>query len=285
MMELRGLPVANALTEAFKLRINQLKLGGITPKLSVIRIGNKEEDISYERSIIKKFSSLDAVAEVTGLPYDVTQETVEAVIKEMNNDNNVHGILLFRPLPEHLSYEKIKSVINADKDVDCMSQTNTARLFSGEKNGYPPCTAQAVMEILDYYKVDLAGKKAVIVGRSLVVGKPLGMLLLEKNATVTICHSKTKNLPEECRRADILIACAGSANMITREFTNPSQIIIDVGINVEEGRLCGDVKYGDVAEYVQAITPVPGGVGTVTTIELLKHTIISAERYNAVVSI
>ena len=196
----------------------------------------------------------------------------------MNEDEKTHGILVFRPLPKQLDDNRLKEIIRPDKDVDSISMTNAAKVFAGDKTGYAPCTAQAVMELLEHNKIDLTGKKVVIVGRSLVVGKPLAMLMLGKNATVTVCHTRTKNIAEECKRADILVACAGSAKMIKRDFTNPDQIVVDVGINFVDGAMCGDVDYDDVAEHVAAITPVPGGVGTVTTSVLLKHTLESAER-------
>lgn len=278
MRELKGVLVSNAMADSLKIRIDNLKEKGIVPKLSVVRVGNNEEDVSYEKGIIKKFSSLKATVDVLELNADVTQENFEETIAHLNNDSSVHGILIFRPLPRHLSDERIKCIIIKDKDVDCIGRDNIARIFSGDTNAYPPCTAQAVMEIIDYYNIDLTGKKVVVVGRSMVIGKPLSMLMLNRNATVTICHTKTKNLSDECKTADVLIACAGSARMITKQFTNPSQVVIDVGINFENNKLCGDVDFDNVAENVQAITPVPGGVGTVTTSVLLKHTIIGAER-------
>ena len=281
MNELRGMPVVNAISEDLKMRIDGLKDKGIIPKLAVVRVGAKEDDIAYEKGIIKRFSALGAVVEVIELADSVDQEQLEATINSLNQNAFVHGILLFRPLPKHLFEDKIKYLIDAEKDVDCMGQINLARVFSGDKHGFPPCTAQAVMEILNHYNIDLTGKKVTVVGRSMVVGRPLSMLLLGKNATVTICHTKTQNLPEECRKADILIACAGKAKMITREFTNPSQIVLDVGINFEDGKLCGDIDFENVAEHVAAITPVPGGVGTVTTTVLLKHTVIGAENKSA----
>lgn len=278
MNELRGMPVVNAMSEELKTRIEALKSKNILPKLAVVRVGAKEDDIAYEKGIIKRFSALGALVEVIELPDSVNQEQLESTITSLNQDASVHGILLFRPLPKHLSEDKIKYLIDAEKDADCMGQINLARVFSGDKHGYPPCTAQAVMEIFNHYSIDLTGKKVTVVGRSMVVGRPLSLLLLGKNATVTICHTKTVNLPEECQKADILIACAGKANMITKEYTNPSQIVLDVGINFENGKLCGDVDFENIAEHVAAITPVPGGVGTVTTTVLLKHTVISAER-------
>lgn len=279
--ELKGAPVSKAVAESIKPRIDKLADKGITPKLAIIRIGASEDDKAYESSIIKKFSALGAAVEVAELPLSVPEEDLISVIKAKNADISVHGILLFRPLPKHLKLDNIKLFIAPEKDVDCMGEINTARVFSGEKDCFPPCTAQAVIEILDFYNIPLTGKKAVVVGRSMVVGRPLSMLLLNKNATVTICHTKTENLPEECLKADILVACAGSAGMIGREYTNPAQTVIDVGINFKDGKLCGDVDFCDVAEHVHSITPVPGGVGTVTTAVLLKHTVISAQRlYN-----
>lgn len=278
MRELRGLPVANALSEGLRLRINDLMDKGIVPKLSVVRVGNRADDIAYEKGIIKKFTSLHATVDVVELPFTASQEKLETVVDSLNKDTSVHGILLFRPFPEHLSENELGRMINASKDVDCIGQTNIARVFWGDKHCFPPCTAQAVMEIIDYYNINLAEKKVVVVGRSMVVGKPLCMLLLNRNATVTICHTKTRDLSDECKKADILITCAGKARMITQEYTNPAQIIIDVGINFENNKLCGDVNFEEVSKNVDAITPVPGGVGTVTATVLLKHTLISAER-------
>lgn len=281
MLELKGLPVVNKLIEDFAAKIKILKENNIIAKLAVVRVGERDEDISYEKSILKRLSAVNTnniKAETIVLPSDVSQTELEETIILLNRDDSVHGIILFRPLPEHLSQERIKFIISEEKDVDCMGISNTAYLFEGKENCYAPCTPQAVIETLDYYGIDVSGKKTAIIGRSLVVGKPLAMLLLAKNATVTICHTKTSNLADECRRADILIACAGVPKMITSGFINPNrnQIIIDVGINMADGRICGDVDYDSVADTVKAITPVPGGIGTVTTSVLLKHTLNSA---------
>lgn len=278
MQEYRGMPVVNDLKGQFEKEIEILKEKGINPKLTVVRVGEREDDIAYEKGILKRFAAVNAVVEVITLPDDVKQEKLEETIQMLNHDTDVHGVLLFRPLPKHLSEDRLKYIIDERKDVDCMGMANLAYLFSGNKNGYPPCTPQAVMELLAYYQVPLEGKKVTIVGRSLVVGKPLAMLLLGKNATVTICHTKTSNLADECQKADILIACAGSANMITAAHVHSDQVVIDVGINMVGDKLCGDVDYETVADKVKAITPVPGGVGTVTTSVLLKHTIKSAQR-------
>lgn len=278
MVEYRGMPAVKAMAEEFKSRVAALKERGVYPKLAVVRVGEREDDIAYEKGIVKRFGTVEADVEVIKLPLDIDEESFEETIRRLNEDEKVHGILVFRPLPKQLDDNRLKEIIRPDKDVDSISMANAAKVFAGDKTGYAPCTAQAVMELLEHNKIDLTGKKVVIVGRSLVVGKPLAMLMLGRNATVTVCHTRTKNIAEECKRADILVACAGSAKMIKRDFTNPDQIVVDVGINFVDGAMCGDVDYDDVAEHVAAITPVPGGVGTVTTSVLLKHTLESAER-------
>ena len=278
MVEYRGMPAIKAMAEEFKSRVAALKERGVYPKLAVVRVGEREDDIAYEKGIVKRFGTVEADVEVIKLPLDIDEESFEETIRRLNEDEKVHGILVFRPLPKQLDDNRLKEIIRPDKDVDSISMANAAKVFAGDKTGYAPCTAQAVMELLEHNKIDLTGKKVVIVGRSLVVGKPLAMLMLGRNATVTVCHTRTKNIAEECKRADILVACAGSAKMIKRDFTNPDQIVVDVGINFIDGAMCGDVDYDDVAEHVAAITPVPGGVGTVTTSVLLKHTLESAER-------
>ena len=278
MKELRGMPAAKAILADLQVRVDGLKEKGIEPKLTVVRVGAREDDLSYERGIYKRFDGVGAKVETIELPLDVTQEELERVILSLNEDVSVHGVLLFRPLPKTLDEVRIKSLLAEEKDVDCLTSANDAHLFAGDKKGYPPCTPQAVMEILEHYDIDLTGKKVTVVGRSMVVGKPVAMLLLAKNATVTICHTRTKNLQEECKKADIIVACAGVAKMITADFVREGQVVIDVGIHVVEDKLCGDVDYDTVAEVVDAITPVPGGVGSVTTTVLLKHVIMSAER-------
>lgn len=278
MTEYRGMPAVKAMAEEFKSRVAQLKDRGVYPKLAVVRVGEREDDIAYEKGIMKRFGAVGAEVEVIKLPLDIDETSFEQTIEQLNDDDKVHGILVFRPLPKQLSDDRLKELIRPDKDVDSISMVNAAKVFAGDSTGYAPCTAQAVMELLEHYKVDLTGKRVVIVGRSLVVGKPLAMLMLGKNATVTVCHTRTKNIEEECRRADILVACAGSAKMIKAAYTNQGQIVVDVGINFVDGVMCGDVDYAEVAENVAAITPVPGGVGTVTTSVLLKHTLESAQR-------
>ncbi|MGN1315200.1 MAG: bifunctional 5,10-methylenetetrahydrofolate dehydrogenase/5,10-methenyltetrahydrofolate cyclohydrolase [Lachnospiraceae bacterium] len=278
MQELKGMPVAKAMLEELKEEIAALKAKGITPKLAIVRVGEREDDLSYERGIYKRFEAAGALAETVTLPLQVGQDKLEEVILKLNQDKTVHGILVFCPLPGHLEEERIRSLVEPAKDVDGITRINAAHVFAGTDAGYPPCTPQAVVEILDYYGIDICGKKVTVVGRSMVVGRPLAMLLLQKHATVTLCHTRTLNLEEECKRADILIACAGVPRMITREFVRPGQIIIDVGIHAAEDGLCGDVDDKEVADLVEALTPVPGGVGSVTTSVLLKHTVESVKK-------
>jgi len=280
MTELRGMPVVGALLEKIAGQMQILGEKQIVPKLAVVRVGEREDDISYEKSILKRFSAAGAAVEVVALPTDLPQHILDETITGLNGDASVHGILVFSPLPGHLSQSRLKGLIDPKKDVDGIGTANSAAVYEGEGSGeaYAPCTAQAVIELLDFYDIGLAGKRVTLIGRSLTVGKPLAMLLLKKNATVTICHTKTIDLAAECRRADILVACAGSAKMVGADFTHPGQIVVDVGVNMLGGRLCGDADYEAICGNVAAITPVPGGVGAVTTSVLLKNTVNSAMR-------
>lgn len=277
MEELRGAPVARAIMDKTAGEITRLAQAGITPKLAVFRVGSREDDIAYERSIIKRFSAAGAAVEVMALSEDATQEELEAVVRRAADDESVHGILVFSPLPKKFNAGRIRMLIPAEKDVDGMTDASLAGVFRGDKNAFAPCTAQAVVEILRYYGMEnLAGKRVTVVGRSTVVGKPLAMLLLGMNATVTVCHTKTADTAAECRRADVVIACAGQARMMTDEYMSAGQTIIDVGINADGDGICGDVDYAAAQSIVAAATPVPGGVGAVTTAVLLSHTVRNA---------
>lgn len=276
MQELRGMPVVKQIAADAALQVEELKKKGIEPKLAVVRVGEREDDLSYERGLLKRFDAVGALVESVVFPLDVTQEELEAGIKKLNEDDKVHGILVFRPLPKHLDEEVIKEMVTPMKDVDCMGSANTAHVFAQDGKGHAPCTPQAVIEMLDFYGYDLTGKKAVVVGRSMVVGKPLAQMLLKKNATVTICHTKTADLRAEVKAADFVFACAGVAKMLDASYISEGQVVIDVGINVMDGKLCGDVDYESVSEIAAAATPVPGGVGTVTTSVLLKHVLAGA---------
>ena len=277
MEELRGAPVARAIMDKTAGEITRLAQAGIMPKLAVFRVGSREDDIAYERSIIKRFSAAGAAAEVMALSEDAMQEELEAAVRRAADDESVHGILVFSPLPKKFNAGRIRMLIPAEKDVDGMTDASLAGVFRGDKNAFAPCTAQAVVEILRYYGMEnLAGKRVTVVGRSTVVGKPLAMLLLGMNATVTVCHTKTADTAAECRRADVVIACAGQARMVTDEYMSAEQIIIDVGINADGDGICGDVDYAAAQSIVAAATPVPGGVGAVTTAVLLSHTVRNA---------
>ncbi|MBQ7592763.1 MAG: bifunctional 5,10-methylenetetrahydrofolate dehydrogenase/5,10-methenyltetrahydrofolate cyclohydrolase [Synergistaceae bacterium] len=275
---MKGSEVSASMKLKLAEEISQL---GFIPSLAIIRVGSRPDDLAYERGILKRFEGLGLNVKVHELPEDISQADFDAEFSRLNDNKDIHGILLFRPLPANLSDEFAVNSINPKKDIDCMSKINIAGVFSGDNEAFAPCTASAVMEMLSHYNVDLQGKNVAIVGRSLVVGRPLSMLMLAKNATVTICHTKTQNLPEVCKRADILVAAAGKAGVITSEFVSDKSIVLDVGINVNaQGKLCGDVDYENVAPIVQAISPVPGGVGAVTTSVLAKN-LIRAAKLNA----
>lgn len=281
MEELRGKAVADNLHLEIAKQTEELKAKGITPKLAVVRVGAREDDLAYERGILKKFANNNVDVVVKELPQDTDQETLDREVKTLNDDPTVNGILMFRPLPKHLTDENIKSFIDPGKDVDVMGYGNMAGLFAGDKDAYAPCTAQAVMEILNFYGIETKGKNVTVIGRSLVIGKPVTLLLIAANATVTVCHTKTRDLKAECQRADIIVAAAGVAKMLTKEFVRPGQVVIDVGMNVDEnGKLCGDVDYEEVSQIVDKITPVPGGVGAVTTSVLMKYTVNNAVKMN-----
>ncbi len=275
---LKGIEVVNGMKDSLIAKNKELIEKGVTPCLNIVRIGKNEDDLSYERGALKRFEGLGIKVQVSIFDENITHDEFEKEFIKINENKNVHGILVFRPMPKHIDEEKIKKLINPIKDIDCMCYENIAKVFTGDKSGYAPCTPTAVVELLKYYDIKLNGKKAVIVGRSMVVGKPLSMLLLNENVTVTICHTKTKNIYDECKNADIVIAAAGVPKLITDNYVNEDTIIIDVGINVDEnGKLCGDVDFDKVSPKVSKITPVPKGVGTVTTSILALHVLKSAE--------
>lgn len=276
---LKGSPVAVKLTEELTARCNALKAKGINPALAMLRVGEKPGDIAYENGALKRFEKIGIAVKKTVLPENSTPDRVAACILEINDDDSIHGCLMFRPLDDKESERSACEMLLPEKDVDCMTDSSLAGVFTGSGTGYPPCTAQACIELLDHYGINVEGKNVVIIGRSLVIGRPVAMLLMKRNATVTICHSRTRDLPSICRNADILIAAIGKAKFVGADFVSAGQVVIDVGINTDgEGKLCGDVDYESVEPLVGAITPVPGGVGAVTTAVLAKHVIESAER-------
>ena len=276
---LLGKEVNASINEEIKAKVEKLKAQDITPTLGIIRIGEREDDIAYEKSAAKRCETLGVAYEKFLLPADVKEEEVLKTISQVNKNDKIHGVLLFRPLPKHLNEDRIVNALAVEKDVDGITDLSMAGVFMGKDMGYAPCTPSACMKVLDHYGIDCTGKKVVVIGRSLVVGKPAAMMLIKKNATVTICHTRTVDMPSVAREADIIIVAAGRAGVVGAEYVKEGQTIIDVGINVNaEGKLCGDVDYAAVEPIVDAITPVPGGVGSVTTSVLVGHVVEAAMR-------
>lgn len=273
---IKGKPVADKITEDLKKEVKNLNEMGINPKLAIVRVGERPDDLAYERGALKRCQNIGIETEVVELDENISQDEFIKAVHKLNEDDKVNGILTFRPLPKHLSEDEIKYEINPKKDIDCFNPINTAKIVENDKTGYPPCTPTAVIEILKHYDINLTGANIVVLGRSMVVGKPLSMLLLNENATVNICHSKTRNLPEIASQADILVAAVGRAKMVKKNYVKDGAIVIDVGVNVDDqGNLCGDVDMEDVLDKVSMITPVPGGVGAVTT-SILATNIVKA---------
>jgi len=276
---LKGAPVAKAITAQLTQQVEALKEKGVVPTLSIVRVGERPDDISYEKGAMKRCAMCGIEVKNHILPLETTEDELLAVIEDINKDASIHGVLLFRPLPKHINEARICAALAPEKDMDGITDGSMAGIFSGSGMGYPPCTAQACIEILDHYGIEIEGKKATVLGRSNVIGKPVSLLLLKRNATVTICHTRTKDLPGTCAAAEILIAAAGKAGVVSTQHVSEGQIVLDVGINVTaEGNLVGDVDFAAVEPIVSAITPVPGGVGSVTTAVLAKHVVTAAEK-------
>ncbi|NCC68243.1 MAG: bifunctional 5,10-methylenetetrahydrofolate dehydrogenase/5,10-methenyltetrahydrofolate cyclohydrolase [Clostridia bacterium] len=277
-MELKGAPVAAAINERSDTELRSLLETGTTPTLAIVRVGTREDDIAYENGAVKRCEKVGVAVIRVILPESVSQDELMSKIRELNSDSSVHGVLILMPLPKHLDGEAVRLALVSEKDVDGITDGSLAGVFTGSGNGFPPCTAQACIEILNHYEIDCKGKRAVVIGRSLVVGKPAAMLLMAKNATVTVCHTKTVDMPSVTKNADILIAAAGKAKAIGADFLGKNQVVIDVGINFSDGVMCGDVDFEAAYPLVSAITPVPGGVGTVTTSVLVNHVVEAAKR-------
>ena len=287
---LLGKEVTDALNANLQTRTAALREKGIVPCLGIVRVGEDPSDLSYEKGATKRAEEVGVAVKNYILPENATKEEVLAVIDEVNADASVHGVLMFRPLPKHLKndQDEICNRLAPAKDVDSMTHMSNAGVFEGLSDlGYAPCTPAACMEILDFYGIDCKGKNAVVIGRSLVVGKPAGMMLMGKNATVTTCHTRTVNTAEICKNADIIVSAAGVLNSLTADFVRPGQVVIDVSINWDAnkpnakgglGGIAGDAKFDEVEPIVDAITPVPGGVGSVTTSVLMKHVVEAAEK-------
>lgn len=278
-IRLTGKEVAAAIMADNLEKATALAALGHKPTLMVFRVGSRPDDVYYEGSIIKNCEKAGIDCKVTVFAEDVAQEEVAAAVATSSADENVDGIFFFSPMPKSLDEDALRQLVPASKDVDSLSMASAGKVFAGDKTGFAPCTPTAVMEILKFYEIPMNGASAVVLGRSMVVGKPMAMLLLEENATVTICHSRTKDLAKVCQGADILVAAVGRAKMVDASYTNPNQVVIDVGINEDPdnaGKMCGDVNYDLVAEVAKMVTPVPAGVGSVTTAVLCKHVIEAA---------
>lgn len=276
---LSGREVAASMQQQQLLRVAQLQARSVVPCLGILRVGSRSDDLSYERGVEKKATALGIVVKKYLLPENADTEAVLAAIDACNADRSVHGLLLLQPLPQHINGGRVRNALTLKKDADGVTDASLSGLFLGDSTVFSPCTAEACLTMLDHYGIDCAGKHVVIIGRSMVVGKPLAMLLLARNATVTVCHSKTENLAALCQSADILIAAVGRARMVTERFVRPGQIVLDVGINFSPtSEMTGDVAFDSVSPVVSAITPVPGGIGAVTTSVLLEHVLKAAEQ-------
>ena len=275
MLELRGKKVSDGIKEYVSKELETLSF---VPKLAIVRVGENPDDMSYERGATKKLKSfgLDVASYV--FPQDISDEAFKKAFKDINEDDEVTGILLLRPLPHTINEKDIENMIDPKKDLDGISPINIAKVFAGDTTGFSPCTAEAVIEVLKAYDIELTGKRVTVVGRSMVVGKPVSMLLLKENATVTMTHTRTVDLKKTCSDAEIVVAAAGRAKMLNSDYCGQDAVMIDVGINVDDnGKLCGDVDYSTLDGKASAATPVPGGVGTITTAVLAKHLIQAAK--------
>lgn len=272
---LKGLPVANAINEKLMEQVKSIE--GPLPHLAIIRVGERPDDCSYERGAVKKMDKVGVRCTTYTFDADIDNKTFQAEFDKINENPDIDGILMLRPLPKQLDEKQIENKIDPRKDLDGISPRNLAKVYAGDESGYAPCTAEAVIEMLDYAGIDIKGKRVTVVGRSLVIGKPVSMLLMKRNATVTVCHTKTVDMAGTCKNAEILVAAAGSARMIKKEYVADGAVVIDVGINVDdEGNLCGDVDFDAISDIAAAASPVPGGVGSVTTSVLAKHLVKAA---------
>ena len=280
---LKGKDVVENLNGKLIDKVKELKENGINPTLAILRVGEREDDLSYERGAKKRCELVGVEVKVVSLPIDVTEEEYLGTLDKLNKDITINGILMFRPLPKHIDESKARNMLSAAKDVDGCTDLSLAGVFTNTELGFSPCTAEAAMEILKFYDIPIEGKKVAVIGRSLVIGRPIAMLLMHENATVTICHTKTVDVPSITKEADIVVVASGQMESVGADYLKENQTVIDVGIswNDEKNKLCGDVRFDEVENLVSAITPVPGGVGGVTTSILVKHVVEAAIRQNS----
>ena len=276
---LRGAPVAQALTEELACRVEMLTRDGVVPTLAIVRVGERPDDLSYERAALKRAEKVGVAVQCCALPASSSQADVIAVIEDINANKKVHGCLVFRPLPASIDEDAVAAVLHPAKDVDGMTAGSLFGVFAGRRVGYPPCTAEAALELIERSHIELAGANVCVIGRSLVIGKPVSLMLQARHATVTMCHTRTRDLPARCREADIIVVAAGVPRLLDGSCVRAGQTVIDVGINWDAaaGKLVGDVAFEEVEPVVANITPVPGGIGAVTTSILMKHVVEAAE--------
>lgn len=276
---LLGKPVADAMAADIVARAKALTASGKQPTLAIVRVGERPDDLTYERSAMKRADVCGIAVKQFVLPADASTDDVLATVATVNSDDSIHGCLLFRPLPEGIDEQTVCNALDPAKDIDGITRGSLATLLAGTGEGFAPCTAAACIDILDHYGINPQGKKAVVLGRSLVIGKPVALMLLARNATVTVCHSRTQDLASAVRDADIVVCATGRARAYGADLFAPGQTVLDVGINFDdEGNLCGDADFDTVESVVSAITPVPRGVGSVTTVAMLRNVVIAAER-------
>lgn len=276
---LKGKPVADAILADVRGRADALRGRGVVPTLAVVRVGEEPGDLAYERTLLKKAAEAGVDTRTVSLDATVGQEVLEFVLRQVGEDPAIHGCLLFLPLPARLDGATACETVDPRKDVDGITRASLATVFCGEGVGFAPSTAEACIRVLDFYGIPLEGRRVTVVGRSLVVGRPLAQLLLARNATVTMCHSRTVDLAGECCRADIVISAMGRARALDADSFRPGQTVLDVGINFDDqGRMCGDVDAAAADSIVEALTPVPGGIGSVTCAVTLDHAVTAAER-------
>ena len=277
-----GKVISAAVKERVKNGVSELNAKGITVGLAVIIVGEDPASKVYVANKKKACEALGIISEEYALSENTTQEELLSLIKELNAKKSINGILCQLPLPRHLDEKLIINSILPEKDVDAFHPVNVGKIMIGDYD-FVPCTPAGVMEMLKYENIDVEGKTCVVIGRSNIVGKPMGMLLLHKNGTVTICHSRTKNLKEICSSADILVAAVGKANFVTEDMVKDGAVVIDVGMNRVDGKLCGDVDFESVSKKASAITPVPGGVGPMTIAMLMQNTLTAAKKQNNII--
>ncbi len=277
---LKGNAVAAFINERTTAVVEELKANGVSPTLCIVRVGERPDDLSYERGAVKRAEAVGVNVVKRLFPVEASEEELIEAINEINADPSIHGVLMFRPLPKHINESRVCNALAPEKDMDGITDLSMAGVYAQKPLGFPPCTAQAVIELIDYYGIDLKGKNVTVIGRSLVIGKPVTMMLIGKNATVTVCHTKTRDVAAEAKRADVLVAAAGAAGMVTADLVHEGQTVIDVGINwsEEKQKIVGDVDFDSVEPIVEKLTPVPGGVGGVTTSVLMSHVAEAAKR-------